>query len=570
MNFPKFMILQTGGLAVGAISTRSRLASRAFWRASAIATTPSGSPSSPISRTSFHRIWSLIRIDFLSIFHLRSELTALRLDRAPGNSEKLFHTHGAGVTAVPQPDRDGAGRGFLLPDDEHRRDLGELRLSDPSAELFVPLVDLDAQPARSQLPLRRPRRLREAVGHREDDRLHGREPEGEVPGGVLDQDAEEPLDGAQDRAMQHDGPVGLAILADVRQVEALGLRRVVLHRAELPGPADRVLHAKVDLRAVEVPVARRELIGPTDRLQRGLEGLLRAIPVLVRAHPARRPEADRDFHVVEPEGRVDRVEKLDERVDLRLHLVGRDVDVRVVLRERPDPRQPRRHPGALVAVEPAEVSQPDGQVAVRPVALLEQEVMSRAVHRLDAELPLVDLREVHVVAVVVVVPRDAEEVRVEDLRGDDLVVAAARVLRPEVGKESVVESRPLREEERRRGRELVERDEVELATVLSVVARLRVLQSLEVGVELFLREKRGPVDALEHRVLLVPLPIGAGRVRELEYAQPAGRGDVRAAAEVDELALAVERLARAIRLLTRDLDLVGIVVDLDALTHVVD
>src|SRR5688500_14209250 len=116
MNFPKFMILQTGGLAVGAISTRSRLASRAFWRASAIATTPSGSPSSPISRTSFHRIWSLIRIDFLSIFHLRSELTALRLDRAPGNSEKLFHTHGAGVTAVPQPDRDGAGRGFLLPE----------------------------------------------------------------------------------------------------------------------------------------------------------------------------------------------------------------------------------------------------------------------------------------------------------------------------------------------------------------------------------------------------------------------------------------------------------------------
>src|SRR5688572_9004040 len=115
MNFPKFMIRQTGGFAVGAISTRSRLASRAFCSASAIGTTPSGSPSSPISRTSFHRIWSLIRIDFLSIFHLRRELTAPCLDRAPGHPEKLFHAHRARVAAVTQSDRYGAGGRLLLP-----------------------------------------------------------------------------------------------------------------------------------------------------------------------------------------------------------------------------------------------------------------------------------------------------------------------------------------------------------------------------------------------------------------------------------------------------------------------
>src|SRR6476619_2869688 len=120
MNFPKFMIRQTGGLAVGAISTKSRLASFAFWSASAMATTPSGSPLSPIRRTSFHRIWSLIRIVFLSIFHLRRELPALRRDGAASGADKLVQTHGSGVAPVAEPHRRGLGRGLVFAADQHR------------------------------------------------------------------------------------------------------------------------------------------------------------------------------------------------------------------------------------------------------------------------------------------------------------------------------------------------------------------------------------------------------------------------------------------------------------------
>src|SRR5215472_9679560 len=106
MNFPKFMIRQTGGLAVGAISTRSRLAARAFSRASAIGTTPSASPPSPMSRTSFHRICSLTRMLFLSILHLRDDLLRFLLDRFTRNSQKFSDRHRARVAAVPQPDGD--------------------------------------------------------------------------------------------------------------------------------------------------------------------------------------------------------------------------------------------------------------------------------------------------------------------------------------------------------------------------------------------------------------------------------------------------------------------------------
>src|SRR5215831_18797632 len=117
MNFPKFMMRQTGGFAVGAISTRSSAASRAFWSASAMPTTPRGSPSAPMRRTSFHRICSLTRIFFLSIFHLRNHfLTALR-DGHPRGGDELEERHRSGVRAVPQADGDGARGGLLLADD---------------------------------------------------------------------------------------------------------------------------------------------------------------------------------------------------------------------------------------------------------------------------------------------------------------------------------------------------------------------------------------------------------------------------------------------------------------------
>src|SRR5207249_3897222 len=49
-----------------------------------------------------------------------------------------------------------------------------------------------------------------------------------------------------------------------------------------------------------------------------------------------------------------------------------------------------------------------------------------------------------------------------------------------------------------------------------------------------------PVDALEHLVPLVAAPVRAGDVGQLERAEAAGRGDVRAAAEIEPFALAVD------------------------------
>ena len=66
------MMRQTGGCAVGEISTRSRFFSRAILSASNGGMMPICSPSSPITRISRARIRSFVRIKRLSIQNLRT------------------------------------------------------------------------------------------------------------------------------------------------------------------------------------------------------------------------------------------------------------------------------------------------------------------------------------------------------------------------------------------------------------------------------------------------------------------------------------------------------------------
>ena len=74
-----------------------------------------------------------------------------------------------------------------------------------------------------------------------------------------------------------------------------------------------------------------------------------------------------------------------------------------------------------------------------------------------------------------------------------------------------------------------------------MVALLGFFELVEVVVELFLGVERGAVDALELRVLFIAQPVGSGNVEEFEGLDASGGRDVRAAAEVGELAGLVDR-----------------------------
>ena len=105
-----------------------------------------------------------------------------------------------------------------------------------------------------------------------------------------------------------------------------------------------------------------------------------------------------------------------------------------------------------------------------------------------------------------------------------------------------LEQRPaFRMPEHRAGRLFLEMEQVHLAAEPAMVALLGFLDLLQIGVELLLLGEGGAVDAGEHRVVGIAAPIGAGHLHQLEgVADLAGRGHVRAAAEIEPVALLVD------------------------------
>ncbi len=88
---------------------------------------------------------------------------------------------------------------------------------------------------------------------------------------------------------------------------------------------------------------------------------------------------------------------------------------------------------------------------------------------------------------------------------------------------------------------VVDVEKLEFLAELAVIAELRLLELHEVVGEFLLRRESGAVDALELLVGLVAAVVGAGDGEELEGLQLGGVADVRAGAEVGELAVGVER-----------------------------
>ena len=117
-------------------------------------------------------------------------------------------------------------------------------------------------------------------------------------------------------------------------------------------------------------------------------------------------------------------------------------------------------------------------------------------------------------------------------RGHD-VVAAVQVEVADVVLELLAEDPAARMPHVETAAELVRAgEEIELAPQLAVIAAFRLLQSVQVRVELLLRRPRRAVDPLELRAGLVAPPVRPRHREQLEHADPTGRRDVRAEAEV--------------------------------------
>ena len=193
-----------------------------------------------------------------------------------------------------------------------------------------------------------------------------------------------------------------------------------------------------------------------------------------------------------------------------------------------------------------ELGEAQRQVAIALQSMFEYLDVARAVHRLQREPALVlglvagRLRLEHVLAIPVPVARRFPQPLVEDLRRVDLVIVAGQAA-AHIGDQSLEDGPALRVPEHHARTFLLEVEQVEFAAEPAVVALLRFLDLLEIEVEVVLLGEGGAIDARQHLVVAVAAPIGAGHLHQLEgVADLAGRCHVRAAAQVEPVALLVD------------------------------
>src|SRR5262249_42678193 len=138
-----------------------------------------------------------------------------RADLAREVGEHPVDRHRAEVVAGAVPQAHSAVFGLAGAHDEHVGDLADLRLADPVAQLLVAVVELGPNARGAQAAVYRARVVDVLLADRQHARLDRREPGREGSGVVLDQHADEALERAEDRPVDHHGTLGLPVAVDV-------------------------------------------------------------------------------------------------------------------------------------------------------------------------------------------------------------------------------------------------------------------------------------------------------------------------------------------------------------------
>ena len=212
----------------------------------------------------------------------------------------------------------------------------------------------------------------------------------------------------------------------------------------------------------------------------------------------------------------------------------------IVLRKGTHPHDAVQAAGRLVAVTLSELTKPQRQIAVALDALLEDDDVTRAVHRLERIVALFRLGHKHVLAVLVPVPSLLPQALVQDLRALDLLVAVVAVHAAHVLLHLLPHGPALGVPEHGTGRVLVDVEQVQLTAELAVVALLGFFQHREVLLQLILARPSRAIHALQHFVAVVTAPVRARHLHQLEELQLASARNVWAAAKVFKLPFTVQ------------------------------
>src|ERR1700682_4025383 len=154
-----------------------------------------------------------------------------------------------------------------------------------------------------------------------------------MAGVMLDENADEALQRAKHRPVQHHRHYLLARGRDVKSAETARQVQIDLDRAALPIAADRVAQHVFELWSVKGALTLVQRPRPPGFFQRLLERALGLVPYRVVAEALLWPVGEFDPHVVEAEVGIDREQLIVDRERLLRDLLLGDENMGVVLGE---------------------------------------------------------------------------------------------------------------------------------------------------------------------------------------------------------------------------------------------
>src|SRR2546423_7337686 len=338
--------------------------------------------------------------------------------------------------------------------------------------------------------------------HRADFHLNRREPQREGSGIMLDQDAKETLDGAEQGAMHHERLMAGAVFGNVFQTEARGKIEVELYGGQLPGAADGIDELNIDFRAVEGGFTFDFFEGDVHALHGvgerggGAAPVFRFASVIFRMSGV--PIRKLDLELVEAKVLHHREGEIDASLHFFFDLRGGTENVRVVLCETAYSQQAVENAAPLVTIHRAQLGETHGEVAIAVQLGLVNQNMSGAVHGLELVVRLLHFhRTEHIIFVKTGVAAGFPEIEAHDVRCVDEVIAALEQLVAQPILDNFADQSALGMPENQTGAGFVfNAEEAELDAELAVIAALGFFEPVQVLVEFFLGEKACRINAL--------------------------------------------------------------------------
>ena len=372
--------------------------------------------------------------------------------------------------------------------------------------------------------------------------------------------------------MQDNGGLLGAVLVHIGQVELCGQAEVQLAGGQGVLSADSGLDVDVQLGAVESSLA--DLLGEVDaQLSQDLaQSVLSVVPhrvvVVILLLVGGVTQGQNAAVVGDVEVLVGLEDEVADISDFALDLLRSAEQVSVVLAEMTAALDALQGAGGLIAEVVCDLADAHGQVAVGVGTVCVDHHVMGAVHRAqDVALALHLHSGEHILAVVVPVAGSLVQIHGADAGSHDVQIAAGALLLLDIVLQLLPDSVACGQEHgQTAANQVVGHEQAHLLADLAVVALTGLLLLLLPGVQLLLIVESNAVDAGQHLVLFVVLPVCTGLLGDLESLQSLSVGQVRSDAHIDVLALLEEAELGLVGQVSHVLDLIVLV----ALFHQLD